>query len=55
MSSIILIHDRSHSETKIRLEMQLQGLLNEAGLSIDSDKMPLDEGIQDQLPDQKVR
>jgi len=38
-----------------KLEKQLDVLLAAEGLTIESDKMPIDEGIKSQLPDQKIR
>ena len=38
-----------------QLSIQLAELLAAEGLSGDNDKMPLDEGIKSELPDQKIR
>jgi len=37
------------------LREQLTALLAAAGLGAGKDKMPLDEGIKTELPDQKIR
>jgi arylsulfatase A-like enzyme len=50
-----LAADPNHGATRIDLEKQLAALLAAEGLTPDKDKMPLDEGIKAQLPDQKIR
>ncbi len=50
-----LAADPAHAATRAGLEKQLATLLSEQGLTPDKDKMPLDEGIKAQLPDQKIR
>jgi N-acetylglucosamine-6-sulfatase len=44
-----------YAPTRRQLEQQLTDLLAAEGLRPDQDKMPLDEGIKSQLPDQKIR
>ena len=46
-----LVASKEHAATRADLEMQLAS----EGLTPDKDKMPLDEGIKSQLPDQKIR
>jgi arylsulfatase A-like enzyme len=50
-----LVNDFEFKEKRIRLEKQLDALLASEGLTIESDKMPIDEGIKTELPDQKIR
>jgi arylsulfatase A-like enzyme len=50
-----LAADPNHGATRADLEKQLAALLAAEGLTPDKDKMPLDEGIKAQLPDQKIR
>jgi hypothetical protein len=38
-----------------KLETQLEALLRANGLTPETDKMPLDEGIKNELPEQKIR
>jgi hypothetical protein len=45
----------AHAATRADLERRLTALLAAHGLAPDTDRMPLDEGIQTSLPDQKVR
>jgi arylsulfatase A-like enzyme len=47
--------DPRHAATRVDLEKQLAALLAAEGLTPDKDRMPLDEGIKAQLPDQKIR
>jgi N-acetylglucosamine-6-sulfatase len=44
-----------YAPVRARLEAELASLLAAEGLTPDKDKMPLDEGIKAQLPDQKIR
>ena len=48
-----LIH--SDKEQAAKLSAQLSAMLISAGLTPEKDKMPLDEGIKKELPDQKIR
>jgi N-acetylglucosamine-6-sulfatase len=48
-----LIRDPQHAETLGELKTELAQLLKETGL--EPDKMPIDEGIKSELPDQKIR
>ena len=50
-----LATDPAHAATRADLEKQLAALLAANGLTSDKDKMPFDEGIKAQLPDQKIR
>jgi len=50
-----LAADPAHAATRADLERRLTALLAAHGLTPDTDRMPLDEGIQTSLPDQKVR
>ncbi|HWH71981.1 MAG TPA: sulfatase/phosphatase domain-containing protein, partial [Candidatus Sulfotelmatobacter sp.] len=44
-----------YAPVRRQLEEQLQALMAESGLTPQTDKMPLDQGIKSNLPDQKVR
>jgi N-acetylglucosamine-6-sulfatase len=44
-----------HSSQVAALRKELDGLLSAAGLAGAADKMPIDEGIKKELPDQKIR
>jgi N-acetylglucosamine-6-sulfatase len=44
-----------HAETVKELQKELSRLLAETGLTAETDKMPMDEGIKSELPDQKIR
>ncbi|MFM8724052.1 MAG: acetylglucosamine-6-sulfatase, partial [Planctomycetaceae bacterium] len=37
------------------LQAELAKVMREVGLTAETDKMPVDQGIQQQLPDQKIR
>jgi len=50
-----LAADPGFAKTRTDLAAQLASLLLAEGLSPDQDRMPLDEGIKAQLPDQKIR
>jgi N-acetylglucosamine-6-sulfatase len=50
-----LAQDPAQAETKSKLAKQLAALLLAEGLTPEQDKMPLDEGIKTELPDQKIR
>ncbi|MCC7374552.1 MAG: sulfatase [Verrucomicrobiales bacterium] len=50
-----LAEDRRHNSVRRRLEKQLASLLAAEGLTPDRDRMPLDQGIKGELPDQKIR
>ena len=50
-----LASDHAHVAKRAELEKQLSAMLAADGLTPDKDKMPLDEGIEAQLPDQKIR
>jgi arylsulfatase A-like enzyme len=50
-----LSRDPKHAATKAKLAAELAALLAAEGLTRETDKMPLDEGIKTELPDQKIR
>jgi N-acetylglucosamine-6-sulfatase len=50
-----LIADPQYATVVKRLQAQLARLLAATGLTPETDRMPLDEGIKQQLPDQKIR
>lgn len=50
-----LANDPKYAAKRAELEAQLAALLAAEGLTPDKDKMPLDEGIKQALPDQKIR
>lgn len=50
-----LIHDPGHAEALKKLQAELVERMAETGLTPANDKMPLDEGVKQTLPDQKIR
>ncbi|MBL9139712.1 MAG: sulfatase [Verrucomicrobiales bacterium] len=50
-----LAEDRRHASVRRRLEKQLTSLMAAEGLPPDRDRMPVDQGIKGELPDQKIR
>ena len=50
-----LAEDVDHQRVRQRLQNLLSDMLTAEGLTQETDKMPLDEGIQTELPDQKIR
>lgn len=50
-----LIRDPAHVALRRQLSAQLDTLLAAEGLTPERDKMPLDEGVKSELPDQKIR
>jgi arylsulfatase A-like enzyme len=50
-----LITDPKHQDTLTELKNQWLAALKATDLTPESDKMPLDEGIKKELPDQKIR
>jgi N-acetylglucosamine-6-sulfatase len=50
-----LAKDSAYLITLASLETQLTQVLEAEGLTPDTDKIPIDEGIKTQLPDQKIR
>lgn len=50
-----LINDPRHQAKAAELKAELLRLMAETGLTPETDKMPLDEGIKTALPDQKIR
>ena len=53
--NVNLIKDSKHQKLIGELKGELTHLMNETGLTPETDKMPLDEGIGKELPDQKIR
>lgn len=45
----------AHAAIRTQLEARLTALLAAEGLTPETDRMPIDEGIQTRLPDQKIR
>jgi arylsulfatase A-like enzyme len=50
-----LIGDPGRRQLAASLNEELTRLMKESGLTPDNDKMPLDQGIRKELPDQKIR
>ncbi|MBU6221494.1 MAG: sulfatase [Planctomycetes bacterium] len=50
-----LAADPAHAATRADLERRLAAMLAAHGLSAETDRMPLDEGIKPALPDRKIR
>jgi N-acetylglucosamine-6-sulfatase len=50
-----LIDDPKYASVAARLRTELARLMAATGLTPETDKMPLDEGIKKELPDQKIR
>jgi N-acetylglucosamine-6-sulfatase len=50
-----LANDPASASIRKQLEQQLAELMTAEGLTPENDRMPLDEGIQTKLPDQKIR
>jgi N-acetylglucosamine-6-sulfatase len=50
-----LAEDVDHQRVRQRLQNLLSDMLTAEGLTQETDKMPLDEGIKTELPDQKIR
>ena len=50
-----LADDPEHADVRRELEERLAAMLAAEGLTPDRDKMPLDEGVKSDLPDQKIR
>ena len=50
-----LAEHKDYAAKRKELESRLAKLLAKEGLTPESDKMPLDEGIKTELPDQKIR
>ena len=45
----------AHKATQETLAQELTDLMAAEGLTAETDKMPLDQGIKAELPDQKIR
>lgn len=50
-----LIGNRKYAEVVRRMQFELGRALREVGLTPENDRMPLDEGIKQELPDEKIR
>ncbi len=50
-----LIANPKYSGIVAGLKVRLEQLMEEAGLPMQADRMPIDEGIKSELPDQKIR
>ena len=50
-----LARDTNYAAVRKKLELQLEVLLSANGLTPQTDRMPLDQGIKNELPDQKIR
>jgi len=50
-----LIRSPKYAGVLSELKAELASKMAEAGLTIENDKMPIDQGIQQELPDQKIR
>ena len=50
-----LINDPGCAKRVQQLERELVRLMKSTGLTPQTDKMPLDEGVKSELPDQKIR
>jgi len=50
-----LIANPKYASVVAQMKGELLKVMNEAGLTPENDKMPLDEGIKQDLPDQKIR
>jgi N-acetylglucosamine-6-sulfatase len=50
-----LIKDPKHAGKVKELQKTLAKLMKSTALTSQNDKMPLDEGIKKELPDQKIR
>jgi N-acetylglucosamine-6-sulfatase len=50
-----LIKDPAVAPKVAELQAELSRLMTETGLTLENDKMPLDEGIKKELPDAKIR
>ena len=50
-----LVEHKNHAAKRSELEARLATLLANEGLTQETDKMPIDDGIKTELPDQKIR
>jgi N-acetylglucosamine-6-sulfatase len=50
-----LISNPKYASVAAEMRGELLKVMKEAGLTMETDKMPLDEGIKQELPDQKIR
>jgi arylsulfatase A-like enzyme len=50
-----LINRPKYAKVVKRMQRELQDVMKDVGLSEENDKMPLDEGIKQALPDEKIR
>lgn len=50
-----LVSDPKYTTRRRELDQQVAAMIATEGLTTDKDKMPLDQGIKTELPDQKIR
>ena len=50
-----LIANPKYASVVVQMKAELSKVMKEAGLTQETDKMPLDSGIKQELPDQKIR
>jgi N-acetylglucosamine-6-sulfatase len=50
-----LIHDPASAPIVAELSAELARLMSATGLTPETDRMPIDEGVKKELPDQKIR
>jgi N-acetylglucosamine-6-sulfatase len=50
-----LIADEAYAEVLVKMKRELAQAMAKVGLDENTDKMPIDEGIKESLPDQKIR
>ena len=50
-----LIADPAYAEVLVKMKRELAQAMAKVGLDENTDKMPIDEGIKESLPDQKIR
>jgi N-acetylglucosamine-6-sulfatase len=50
-----LIDNPKYADVTQSMRQELVKVMAEVGLTAENDKMPIDEGVKQQLPDQKIR
>jgi N-acetylglucosamine-6-sulfatase len=50
-----LIANPKYASVVNQMRDELQRVMRDVGLTAETDKMPIDEGIKQELPDQKIR
>jgi N-acetylglucosamine-6-sulfatase len=50
-----LIDDPRYAEVLVQMQQELKRVMSGVGLDEQTDVMPIDEGIKESLPDQKIR